>query len=601
MIFAQAVLTVALLLLGALSPGLFFIRYLRWRPLETLCGSVALSFLLLYLASLVIYALELSSGWAYLPTALGALAALVCAGDLRRLWRHRESRATLLAFLALFFWLFLLLLLVRNYSGARWWGDWFEHYERALFFSEFKPLDTKFLAPLQYPLPARPPMMNLLTALFFWQVSPRFELFQVVFAYLNALVIFPCALIAPTLVAKTRNRAWLIAGFLALCPMFVQNGTYTWTKAFAAFYSLTALAFYLSAWRRNDSSRMITACACCATAMLVHYSAVPLVLFLGGHYLLFLFRRRKNKWRELIASATVSVAIFSTWLGWSLYAYGWTETFASNTTVTASQQFSLSGNLIKIAQNTFNTLVPFPLRGSYEADPGYNPQVPPKGLAFLRDWCFSIYQTSFPAMLGIGGLTLIVWLLMKFCLHPSVDLSQHRFSFWFWFVVIVTFLSIAVHGEYDYFGVAHICLQPMVLLGLTLAAVGLPHVPRELRGAALVGLLIDATLGILLPFHLLQNDFRILAIGGNWRVQSHIEMGLSAINNGLLKFANHLTFLGDHAVAAAGLIEAIVGLSAVAICIGLWFLAASSGPAIQMSPDIAKPLPLAKVKAGQRR
>ena len=84
-------------------------------------------------------------------------------------------------------------------------------------------------------------MMNLLTALVFWQVSPAFELFQVVFAYLNALPILPCALIAPSLVAKTRNRAWLIAGFLALSPMFIENGTYTWTKAFAAFYDLTAL------------------------------------------------------------------------------------------------------------------------------------------------------------------------------------------------------------------------------------------------------------------------------------------------------------------------------------------------------------------------
>ena len=70
------------------------------------------------------------------------------AGDIGRLWRHREARAAMLAFLALVFWLLLFLLLVRNYSGARWWGDWYEHYERALFFSEHKPADTTFLGPL---------------------------------------------------------------------------------------------------------------------------------------------------------------------------------------------------------------------------------------------------------------------------------------------------------------------------------------------------------------------------------------------------------------------------------------------------------------------
>ena len=38
MIFVQVVFTIALLIVSSVSPGLFFIRYLRWRPLETLCG-----------------------------------------------------------------------------------------------------------------------------------------------------------------------------------------------------------------------------------------------------------------------------------------------------------------------------------------------------------------------------------------------------------------------------------------------------------------------------------------------------------------------------------------------------------------------------------
>ncbi len=486
------------------------------------------------------------------------------------------------------------LLLVRNYSGARWWGDWFEHYERAIFFSEHKPADTTFLLSLAYPLPARPPMMNLLTAVVFWQVSPGFELFQLVFAYLNALPILPCALLAPSLVVKTRNRAWLIAGFLALSPMFVENGTYTWTKAFAAFYDLTALGLYLSAWRRGDFARMVAAVACLSAALLVHYSAAVMVLFLAGHYLFFLFRQRKHRWREIAFSAAVSIAIFTTWLGWSLCTYGMKTTFGSNTAVTSSEHFTFVGNLQKIAENIFNTLVPFPLRGRYENDPAYNPQLPPKGLAYGRDWFFAIYQTEFPAMLGWGGLILVTWQLASLLLHRPHDRWQHRYAFWFWFVVVVTLLSIVVHGEYDYLGVGHICLQPMVLLGLTFAAVGLPRVPKAVRAVALLGLLVDAVLGILLHFHLLNKDFGWVVQGDRAGPTTNPEMGMSALNNSFLKFNFHLTFLGDHVIEAAGAIEVVLVAGTLAICAGLWFLSDRSAGRIHSSATAINRIPAAK-------
>ncbi len=130
MLFLQTLATIALLLIGSLTPGLWLVRYLRWRPLETLCASVAMSFFLLYLAAFLIYGLAAPPGWSYAPTAFSFLAAIVCRNDLRRLWNHRETRATILAFLAVFFWLLLFVLLVRNFTGGRWFGDWYEHYER---------------------------------------------------------------------------------------------------------------------------------------------------------------------------------------------------------------------------------------------------------------------------------------------------------------------------------------------------------------------------------------------------------------------------------------------------------------------------------------
>jgi len=58
-----------LILLGVctLCPGFFFIRKLRWSPLEKLCGAIGLSLVSIYLASFGIYGGVLSIGAARAP------------------------------------------------------------------------------------------------------------------------------------------------------------------------------------------------------------------------------------------------------------------------------------------------------------------------------------------------------------------------------------------------------------------------------------------------------------------------------------------------------------------------------------------------------
>ena len=204
-------------------------------------------------------------------------------------------------------------------------------------------------------------------------------------------------------------------------------------------------------------------------------------------------------------------------------------------------------------------------------------------------------------MLGCGGLILVVWQLGSLLRRRPADRRKHRYAFWFWFVVVVTFLSIAVHGEYDYLGVAHICLQPVVLLGLTFAAVGLPRVPKPVRLVALAGLLVDAVLGILLHFHLLTNDFDWLVKGDRAGPTSHLDLGMSALSNGLLKFSHQLTFLGDHAVEFAAAIEVIILLATLGIIVGLWLLAARSAPAVQFAPAASKSRAAVRKKHPRRR
>ncbi len=157
-----------------------------------------------------------------------------------------------------------------------------------------------------------------------------------------------------------------------------------------------------------------------------------------------------------------------------------------------------------------------------------------------------------------------------------------------------------VHGEYDYLGVGHICLQPMVLLGLTFAAVGLPHVPKMVRAFALGGLLVDAVLGILLHFHFEKLEFGWVVQGTGFAPTVNLDLGLGAVSNSFLKFSHQLTFLGDHVTDAAGAIELVIGVGAVAICVGLWYLAAGRAGRIQVPAVAAKRVPAAKRRRRRR-
>ena len=128
-------------------------------------------------------------------------------------------------------------------------------------------------------------------------IDDRYELFQVAFAFLNLLAFFPCLLLAPSLSRRRRYVLPLVAVFCA-SPVIMENVTYTWTKALAAFYVVLGFWFYLAGLRKNDSTRITVGFLSSATALLVHYSAGPYLLFLAFHYALRCLRQRRRPWRE---------------------------------------------------------------------------------------------------------------------------------------------------------------------------------------------------------------------------------------------------------------------------------------------------------------
>jgi hypothetical protein len=459
-LFPQLLLTLLLLSLCCFAPGFLLVRRLRWSGLEKLCGAIALSLILLWLAVWGVYVLAPGAqpGAYYAIAALCAAAGAIAWRDARALFRGARVRHAVAGYGFVLGWTLLILCIIRVYSGAIWSGDWLEHFQRTLYFLHHFPKETPVYG--DYLLPARPPMMNVLAALFLGLTADRYEIFQLVFAFLNLLLFLPCCLAIP-LVARVRKVSVLpLAAIFAMNPAVMQNAIYTWTKSLTAFFVVFAVWLYLAAWRKRDAVRMTGAFACLAAGLLVHYSAGPYVAFFTLHYLLVVWRTRPGKWREVAAITVVSGVLIATWFGWSVAALGTKATFASNTSITASQQYEGS-NWGKMAGNFVDSFVPAILQDPEKIHLYDQPYTP----AMVRDHLFSIYQANVMFSMGLIGGPLVIWLVIS-----ALRRGRHgpERTFWLWLIGFTVIVGIAVVGERDYFGVGHLTLIPMEVLGLTL-------------------------------------------------------------------------------------------------------------------------------------
>jgi hypothetical protein len=497
MVALDLALALVLLVICSFAPGFFFIRHLRWSPMEKFCGSIGLSFLLLYLSFGAVYCLSPSG--TEMPPEFFALISISCVAlglaarrEVVRLFRSFRLRQALIGFSFLLVWTLLILAMIRNYSGANWMGDWQEHFQRSLFFLHHFPTNTPIF--IGYQLPARPPMMNVLAAFFLAQTRDRFEVFQVVFAFLNLVMFLPCCLIVSALAGPRKTSIVALVALFAMNPMVMQNVTYTWTKAFAAFYVVLALWFYLAGWRKNDGSRMTAAFVALSAGILVHYSAGIYCLFFTLHYLLCVFWKRPHRWRELVIMAAACGSLLATWFTWSIAVYGSYATFASNTSVSSSQRYQ-GNNLRKIAANGVDSIVPVVLRNRSLLH-NFDQQT----LAgTIRDNAFIFYQTNLIFSMGlIGGPLILRYLYRAFCRRFQAGAAR---AFWLAMIAFCVVVGIASVGERDPLGVAHVTLLPLEVLGLSLLAAMFP-MRRALLILVVVGCLSDFSLGIFLHAHI---------------------------------------------------------------------------------------------------
>jgi 4-amino-4-deoxy-L-arabinose transferase-like glycosyltransferase len=360
-----------------------------------------------------------------------------------------------------------------------------------------------------------------------------------------------------------------------LNPLVLHNATYPWTKLIAAFFVLVGLYLFVrshetQAWRLAAAGFL-----CLAAGFLSHYSAGPYLLALAIAWSWW----RREQWRcrrfwiESAGCAAGGGLLLASWFAWAISHYGRVTTFLANTSVQGLRGASPASLLAGKAANIFYTVIPYPLRHAPEVHPSLRAPA-----VVVRDFMFKLYQLNLVLALGSVGGLLVAWLLWQQWKKSRVNNAGLPKTFWLYFVAFCAVAGIAVDGEVNTEGIAHICLQPLIVLGLAFVAAHYPGLRRNLRRLLLAGLVVDFTLGIGLQFYIehLDRPFDLWLVDEGQTLT--VTDGYCLALNVLGKHLWGCRFVGDGPMAQPALIVALLG-SLLALALVLQ----SRGPAAQIT------------------
>jgi hypothetical protein len=561
-----AIVTAIVLFLGLVfGLGLPWVAASRFEPAEKLALGAAAGVLQLYLFAGLVYVTGISSqAFVALPF-LAAVAVALRFGAVRALWRSGDVRGILGQQLLFTAWCVGWLALVHSYSGGEWSADWQGHYERTLFFLEHRPLATTFLD--LYSLPARPPLANLADGALVALTAKDFAHFQLCNALFSTLCWLPAVVLVRHFArqpAPVSNAVLLLA--MMLNALVIQNVTFAWTKLLATSFILLAVGFHVRGLAEDAPARRIIAAGAAAAALVTHYSALPYVLLLGASHLAFAWsqRRRLPVGRELLAGGALAVGLAATWYGWSVVHYGVAGTFLASTT--GAPSLAPGAWIACRLWNLFITFVPHPLRRMDYAFIAQN-----SSLGFAHDYSFTIYQTTLPGAFGVAGLVLWLWVL-RHVRAPAAPVAER----WFWrgFIPGAILLSVATAYWRDRWGVVHIGLSAVVLIGLAWLAARWDETPSRIRRLWAAALGLDAACGLALHFYL-QHILRVSVQDLPALLHGQpVEFSAVSSKNLLLKQILGYRFIGDDGPPAA----LILPLLAVLLILAIRQLAAVAVP-----------------------
>lgn len=470
-----------------LALAALFARIIRpARPAVRLVLGFTAGLVLQFLFCFAIYAANLPwPVYIALPLVVGGLI-LRRPGPVLKLLGDREVRGILVSWLLISAWSLSLHALIVSYSGGGWTADQFEHHDRVRFFLEHWPQDTRFLG--IYGLTSRPPLVNLVMAGWMSVTGGRFIDYQIFSTLLSCAAFLPLGLLVRRLGGSRRSIA-VLALLLMLNPIWAQNTTFPWTKLPTAIFILLAIERCLAGLPRARNQP--AAIALLAAGGLAHYSTGPWAIALAFAWLAATSRhwRDSNYWKQAGQGLLLAGALIAPWLIWAALRYGLDSLWLETSTARDHTPHGVVTFLQNAGANLWHTFVPAaesPVRDIITRQSNIWGRV--------RDITFNLYQHTLPLGLGVGGL-----FLLALGRRPPMPDAYHR-RFWLVLIGSVLPLSMATVPFAVDMGLAHICLQSLVLLCITLNAAVLNETSRRLRLFLTLALGIDLLLGVILHF-----------------------------------------------------------------------------------------------------
>jgi hypothetical protein len=543
-----------------ISTSLFFLSYFIGRSIASFIAveneekfviSFGFSFLLFYLIGFLGYVLHLDSYAYVIITVLLIIVSLFILFVWPKSFKFTNDIFYLFIFLLFFLFIVFVQALFPIYSGSLWSSDWFEHYNRALFFLKHKTINTHFIG--GFFITARPPLFNA-AASFLMSISGKeFWSFQIIASLFNTTLLLSCFLIVKKLADKYKTKLIFLICVVVffLNPSFITEATFTWTKNLTAYFILLGVYFYLKFRNKEDSRSIVLASVFLACAELTHYSAIQYILIILFDFLILTIFSKKFSWKKIILPALIFFIIVLPWYGFAIINFGINETFFGNTTFQWQKYLTLWQIVYKEINNVVKTL--FPIAGMpyirivlKEANPFLS----------LYDYTFQLYATTVP-----GQLTITLALVLFFSLLRNISSLFGSFKrnilanvikyikkdnfFWFLFCILGFIIGILVNPDVQSSGIAQITLLPVTSFLLCLAIIFLI---RTLKLKSLIsylviaGMSIEIVLGILLRIYVAQ-----FVTNPRYGFISNPKLNFIWTHNEnyLLKANNKLIFLSD--------------------------------------------------------
>ena len=487
-------------------------------------------------------------------------------------WRRRGTRIdgpevnALIVLTLASTWVLLAQTSIVNYSGGDWYGDWYEHYERALLFGGRLPLDHKFLD--MSPLAGRPPLFNVACHYFMSFIGSGFSDYQVIATFLGSLVVLPAGTLLARLTrtfvpsADARRLVFpLVCIVLLLNPMVATNLIYPWTRMLSNGFLLMGLHLYLRVVLDRADGLLPACVGLLVAAHLTHYSADVVILPMALHLLCHVCRSLPRMRQPAVAAALVALTLGGLWHGWSVATYGFGGALASNTTWKSIEGRPIGWLSGDILTNLGRTL--WPLMAQIDV----RQMDPSQTWHALYDRLHPYWTSSLVGAISTSALLVVAAALVQVATGKRQPMwrSPRDIRLILPIMAVAFGIGFLVVPWVEAAGIAHLSLQPICIILLLLLLMAVLGGPRWVAGSFSMLYAAEAFL-----FYFLKTLARV----------TPTPTSLSALysqsyyRNLRLKLVEHqLVFLSDQYPGPRELSRyVILGLVPVAGCVAWWLL-----------------------------